>query len=275
MGDDVVVVNDDREVGRTESAELAHTCHELDGDLCGEGPEHLAFRHVYAPDGDVVYPRLGEHVGIEHHTDLVGHTLDALHLLQSAAHGERVAEVSVVEGLGVDDADAVEAFLRGIDVDAVGPVFDVGDEVEMFGQDASAPPYGHTLAQSVVEEELNPVGFGADNLCRRGQLLVCHALELGRRDGDGVLRAHVVLEVELDGTQPFTVHIAQEHKALVAQSDAHGVGGVRREDHVLRHVDYAHGDFQFLLVCLVERHHEPEDAGEREKEQKNQELPVH
>ena len=86
--------------------------------------------------------------------------------------GERVAEVGIVERLGIDDVDAVELFIRGIDGDAVGRIIYAGDEVELFGDDAAAPPDGHFLMGAVVVEELELIGLAGSDLRAADQILI-------------------------------------------------------------------------------------------------------
>ena len=78
---DFVVIGNDRKVVGSKRAIDINTRNELDGDLSGEGSQHLALRQVDALDRNIVDALLGQHVGIEDGLDAVGYHFDGFHLL--------------------------------------------------------------------------------------------------------------------------------------------------------------------------------------------------
>ena len=62
-------------------------------------------------DGYTFDVLLGEHVGEEVDLHTLGYHLHTLDLCQIAGDGERVAEVGIVERLGIDHVDAVELLI--------------------------------------------------------------------------------------------------------------------------------------------------------------------
>jgi len=120
---DFLIVGIDREILGAQGTIDAGTCDELHRYLGREGTQHLTLRHVQPSDGDALDTLFSEQVGDEGDLHMIGHHLDALDLGNLALGDERVAEVGIVEGLGVEYTDAVELLVGGVDGDTVGHVF--------------------------------------------------------------------------------------------------------------------------------------------------------
>ena len=119
---DFTEVSDDQEVFSTQGAYLTDTCHKMHLGIAREGAQHLTFGQVEAADGYVADGLLGEHVGLETDAHTLGNDLDIVDMCQLTVNGQRIAEVDVVECLGIDSTNAVELFFRGIDLYAVGHI---------------------------------------------------------------------------------------------------------------------------------------------------------
>ena len=95
---------------------------------------------------------------------MFGHYLDAFGLGNLAMRYECIAEVGIVEGLGIDHTDAVELLIRGVDGDTVGGVVHARDVIEFFGDDSSAPSEGDALLITIIIIELELIGLdGCDH----------------------------------------------------------------------------------------------------------------
>ena len=99
---------------------------------------------------------------------MVRYYLDTLNALELAVGNQCVVEINVVQGFGVDHADAVKAFLGSIDSHAVGRIANIAEEVELFGNNTSLPAYRYPFEGSGVVVEQYLVGFDIGNLARAG-----------------------------------------------------------------------------------------------------------
>ena len=69
-----------------------------------------------------------------------------------------------------------------------------------------------------------------------------------------------------------SVSIGNEGESLITHRNMHGIRDIARYHRIAGHAGQLHRDMEFSLGSLIERHHQPEDAAESEKEQKNQKL---
>ena len=131
----------------------------------------------------------------------------------------------------------------------------------------------HLLVLSVVEREVWLVAFQRCQRRRAVNLLPHHLHHVGERNGP-VPRLGVGVGREPDRQRLELVvqGIGHDDEPLVFHGHPHGVGRLGCHNHVLGHSGNGQRHLILHLISLVERHHQPEDATEREEEEKNQKL---
>ena len=120
---DFLVVGIDREILWAQGTIDTGSCNESHSDLGGEGAQYLTLRHIQPLDGDALDALFCQQVGDKGHLHVIRHHLHTFHLAYLAMGHEGVAEVGIVEALGVDHVDTVELLVGGEDGDAVRRIF--------------------------------------------------------------------------------------------------------------------------------------------------------
>ena len=87
-------------------------------------------------------------------------------------------------------------------------------------------------------------------------------------------RIGVLLVVECEAGQQFSVAIGEERHAFVANADADLFRQVGGDDHVARYSFCLKRDDEFFLIHFVQRLECPEHTGKEEEKNENQELLV-
>ena len=207
MVDYLVVIGHHGEVVRTKITIQAGTSHETYVYLCRECAQRFTHWHVDSLDRYTLDALLGQHVGKERHSHVVGYHLYASDLGQLAVSTQRVAEVGVVELLGIQHVDAVEFFARGIDSYAVGLIGYTRDEEHLLGYHSAAPAHWNHLFCTVVIIELQLFGFYAGYARSACQLLINHLLQFGCRYHTGAVALGIGLKVYVYLLQYVAIHI--------------------------------------------------------------------
>ena len=150
---------------------------------------------------------------------------------------DRVLQVAHVERFYLHIIHLVELILVGIDRHLGWQEVGMGKIVALAGCHLSLEDYRHLLGGAIGEVEIILAGLYGEQFA--GAIKLC--LQLSLHIGHG---------------------------------NPHRIGKIARHHDIARHVCQAHRHTKFLLVGLVERHHQPEDAAESEKEQEYQQLLV-
>ena len=82
----------------------------------------------------------------------------------------------------------------------------------------------------------------------------------------------MTLEVDLNHALLLSIEIRKDNPSFISYSDTDGINGSRDEYRVFGYINHLCRYLDFLLIGLVQRHDEPEDARKKEEEYEYQKL---
>ena len=188
---------------------------------------------------------------------------------------DRVLQVAHVERFYLHIIHLVELILVGIDRHLSWQEVGMGKIVALAGCHLSLEDYRHLLGGAIGEVEIILAGLYGEQLAGAIKLCLQLSLHIGQwHYALALVLVGISRELEGERTQHVSILVGYERESLVAHGNPHRIGKIARHHDIARHVCQAHRHTKFLLVGLVERHHQPEDAAESEKEQEYQQLLV-
>ena len=145
--------------------------------------------------------------------------------------------------------------------------------IALAGCNLSSEHHRHPLGRAVGEEEIEFCRLDGDQFGRAIEL-GCHLfLHISHRNlSRSRILVGIIGKTECERMYLASVSIGNEGESLIAHRNMHGIREIARYHRIAGHAGQLHRDMEFSLGSLIERHHQPEDAAESEKEQKNQKL---